>query len=264
MGNVELGKMDYWVEFYETVFGMTNILHFGDDQIQTEYSALMSKVMADGQGKIKFPINEPAEGKGKSQVEEYLDFFHGPGVQVELDLVGPPVAVLDQGHPAGRDPHTVEAAPDGAGRLQRVDLRLSERVMPGLLADADPLRVAAGHVDHGVGHQMIVDDEAGVRGVRFNFMRHLGRWYVPARTIIGIGGAVTDRLVNRGAHVTALTSVVTASSGRGDAPPNTPCGISAVSSVTCRRTTASASSTPTMSGGARVALAIAAKRAWPR
>jgi 4-hydroxyphenylpyruvate dioxygenase len=81
VGNVELGRMDAWVEFYERVFGMTNILHFGDEQIHTEYSALMSKVMADGEGKIKFPINEPAEGKRKSQIEEYLDFNGGPGVQ---------------------------------------------------------------------------------------------------------------------------------------------------------------------------------------
>ena len=71
--------MNHWVEFYERVFGMTNIVHFGDDQIQTEYSALMSKVMADGSGKIKFPINEPAEGKRKSQIEEYLEFNGGPG-----------------------------------------------------------------------------------------------------------------------------------------------------------------------------------------
>jgi 4-hydroxyphenylpyruvate dioxygenase len=81
VGNVELGKMNHWVEFYEQVFGMTNIIHFGDDQIQTEYSALMSKVMADGSGKIKFPINEPAEGKRKSQIDEYLEFNEGPGVQ---------------------------------------------------------------------------------------------------------------------------------------------------------------------------------------
>ncbi|MHB8642100.1 MAG: 4-hydroxyphenylpyruvate dioxygenase [Gaiellaceae bacterium] len=81
VGNVELGRMDTWVEFYERVFGMTNIIHFGDDQIQTEYSALMSKVMSSGNGKIKFPINEPAEGKKKSQIEEYLEFNHGPGVQ---------------------------------------------------------------------------------------------------------------------------------------------------------------------------------------
>jgi 4-hydroxyphenylpyruvate dioxygenase len=81
VGNVELGRMDDWVEFYERVFGMTNILHFGDEQIHTEYSALMSKVMSDGEGKIKFPINEPAEGKRKSQIEEYIEFYGGAGAQ---------------------------------------------------------------------------------------------------------------------------------------------------------------------------------------
>jgi 4-hydroxyphenylpyruvate dioxygenase len=81
VGNVELGRMDQWVEYYERVFAMTNILHFGDDQIQTEYSALMSKVMSDGTGKIKFPINEPAEGKRKSQIEEYIEFYNGAGAQ---------------------------------------------------------------------------------------------------------------------------------------------------------------------------------------
>jgi 4-hydroxyphenylpyruvate dioxygenase len=81
VGNVELGRMNHWVEFYERVFGMTEMLHFTDEAISTEYSALMSKVMTDGQGKIKFPINEPAEGKRKSQIEEYLEFNHGPGSQ---------------------------------------------------------------------------------------------------------------------------------------------------------------------------------------
>ena len=81
VGNVELGRMDEWVAFYERVLGFENILHFGDEQIQTEYSALMSKVMADGSGKIKFPINEPAEGKRKSQIEEYLEYYGGPGGQ---------------------------------------------------------------------------------------------------------------------------------------------------------------------------------------
>src|SRR5919197_5082147 len=79
VGNVELGRMNYWVEFYERVFGMTEMIHFSDEDISTEYSALMSQVMTDGQGKIKFPINEPAEGKRKSQIEEYLEFNHGPG-----------------------------------------------------------------------------------------------------------------------------------------------------------------------------------------
>src|ERR671928_93182 len=81
VGNVELGRMDRWVEFYEQVFGMTEMIHFSDEDISTEYSALMSKVLTDGEGKIKFPINEPAEGKRKSQIEEYLEFNHGPGVQ---------------------------------------------------------------------------------------------------------------------------------------------------------------------------------------
>jgi 4-hydroxyphenylpyruvate dioxygenase len=81
VGNVELGKMEFWVEYYERVFGMTEMIHFSDDDISTEYSALMSKVMTDGQGKVKFPINEPAEGKRKSQIDEYLEFNEGPGAQ---------------------------------------------------------------------------------------------------------------------------------------------------------------------------------------
>jgi 4-hydroxyphenylpyruvate dioxygenase len=81
VGNVELGRMEHWVEFYERAFGMTEMIHFSDEDISTEYSALMSKVMSDGQGKIKFPINEPAEGKRKSQIEEYLEYYGGPGVQ---------------------------------------------------------------------------------------------------------------------------------------------------------------------------------------
>ena len=81
VGNVELGKMDEWVDFYAKVMGFELFVHYDDDDIHTEYSALMSKVMADGEGKIKFPINEPAEGKKKSQIEEYLEYYGGPGVQ---------------------------------------------------------------------------------------------------------------------------------------------------------------------------------------
>ena len=73
--------MDEWVKFYEDVFGMTEMLHFTDEAISTEYSALMSKVVTDGNGRIKFPINEPAEGKRKSQIEEYLEFYEGAGAQ---------------------------------------------------------------------------------------------------------------------------------------------------------------------------------------
>jgi 4-hydroxyphenylpyruvate dioxygenase len=81
VGNVELGKMNDWVEFYEKVMGFQLLLTFDDKDISTEYSALMSKVVSNGNGYIKFPINEPAEGKKKSQIEEYLDFYHGAGVQ---------------------------------------------------------------------------------------------------------------------------------------------------------------------------------------
>ena len=79
VGNVELGRMDHWVSFYEQTMGFTELIHFSDEAIHTEYSALMSKVMFGGEGKIKFPINEPAEGKRKSQIEEYLEFNAGPG-----------------------------------------------------------------------------------------------------------------------------------------------------------------------------------------
>jgi 4-hydroxyphenylpyruvate dioxygenase len=92
VGNVELGRMDEWVGYYERVFGMTELIHFSDEAISTEYSALMSKVMTDGEGRVKFPINEPAEGKRKSQIDEYLEFNQGPGVQhvaiASDDIVG--------------------------------------------------------------------------------------------------------------------------------------------------------------------------------
>jgi 4-hydroxyphenylpyruvate dioxygenase len=81
VGNVELGKMNEWVSFYERVMGFSQLVHFDDRAISTEYSALMSKVMQNGSGRIKFPINEPAPGRRKSQIEEFLDFYYGPGVQ---------------------------------------------------------------------------------------------------------------------------------------------------------------------------------------
>ncbi len=81
VGNVGWNQMNVWVKFYEDVMGFVNFLSFDDKQINTEYSALMSKVMSNGNGRIKFPINEPAEGKKKSQIEEYLDFYNGAGIQ---------------------------------------------------------------------------------------------------------------------------------------------------------------------------------------
>jgi 4-hydroxyphenylpyruvate dioxygenase len=81
VGNVELGQMNKWSEFYAVAMGFANLVTFDDKDISTEYTALMSKVMSSGNGYIKFPINEPAKGKKKSQVEEYLDFYKGPGCQ---------------------------------------------------------------------------------------------------------------------------------------------------------------------------------------
>ncbi|MCB0494191.1 MAG: 4-hydroxyphenylpyruvate dioxygenase, partial [Cyclobacteriaceae bacterium] len=81
VGNVELGQMNKWVKFYEDVMGFKLLITFDDKDISTEYSALMSKVVSNGNGYIKFPINEPAKGKKKSQIEEYLDFYHTAGVQ---------------------------------------------------------------------------------------------------------------------------------------------------------------------------------------
>jgi len=81
VGNVELGQMNRWVDFYRDVMGFSQLIHFTDEAISTEYSALMSKVMQNGTGRIKFPINEPAQGKKKSQIQEFLDFYRAPGVQ---------------------------------------------------------------------------------------------------------------------------------------------------------------------------------------
>jgi 4-hydroxyphenylpyruvate dioxygenase len=114
--------MNEWVAFYERVFGMTNILHFGDDQIQTEYSALMSKVMSDGSGKIKFPINEPAEGKRKSQIEEYIEFYNGAGAQhialASANIVATVEALKERGTVFLDTPDTYyDEVPDRVGEI---------------------------------------------------------------------------------------------------------------------------------------------------
>ncbi len=96
VGNVEKGKMNEWVDFYRDVMGFTQYIHFDDKDISTEYSALMSKVMAGGRGMIKFPINEPAEGKKKSQIEEFLDFYEGPGVQHIALLTGDIIKTVEE------------------------------------------------------------------------------------------------------------------------------------------------------------------------
>jgi 4-hydroxyphenylpyruvate dioxygenase len=110
VANVELGKMDYWVEFYERVFGFTLLKHFDDDAISTKYTALMSKVMWDGSGIIKLPINEPAEGLKRSQIDEYLQFYRGPGVQHIAMHTSDLVATVSQTHERGFTTLSVPAA----------------------------------------------------------------------------------------------------------------------------------------------------------
>ncbi len=101
VGNVELGQMNRWVQYYADVMGFRNLITFDDSDISTEYSSLMSKVMANGDDKIKFPINEPASGKKKSQIEEYLDFYGGPGAQhlalATDDIIATVTALRDRG-----------------------------------------------------------------------------------------------------------------------------------------------------------------------
>ena len=101
VGNVELGRMNTWVDFYAHVMGFRNLLTFDDKDISTEYSSLMSKVMANGNDRIKFPINEPAKGKKKSQIDEYLEFYGGPGVQhiaiATNDIISTVTALRDRG-----------------------------------------------------------------------------------------------------------------------------------------------------------------------
>jgi 4-hydroxyphenylpyruvate dioxygenase len=101
VGNVELGKMDDWVEFYHRVMGFTNMAEFVGDDIATDYSALMSKVVADGTRKVKFPLNEPAIAKKKSQIDEYLEFYGGPGVQHIALNTGDILATVDAMRAAG-------------------------------------------------------------------------------------------------------------------------------------------------------------------
>jgi 4-hydroxyphenylpyruvate dioxygenase len=123
VGNVQLGKMNYWVDFYHRVMGFRQLLHFDDQDISTEYSALMSKVMQNGNGRIKFPINEPAEGKKKSQIEEYLDYYLTPGVQHLAMSTGDILQTVAQLKARGieflRVPDTYyDVLPERIGRIQ--------------------------------------------------------------------------------------------------------------------------------------------------
>jgi len=139
VGNVELGGMNEWVAFYEKVLGFSQLTHFSDKEISTEYSALMSKVMNGGGGKIKLPINEPAEGKRKSQIEEFLEYNGGPGVQhIALetkDIIATIAALRERGVRFLFVPKTYyEEAPTRIGTIDE-DLSLIQKL--GILVDRD-------------------------------------------------------------------------------------------------------------------------------
>ena len=140
VGNVELGKMNVWVEFYAQVMGFRNLLTFDDEDISTEYSSLMSKVMANGNDRIKFPINEPASGKKKSQIEEYLDFYGGPGVQhmalATDDIVRTVTQLRDRGVEFLSAPTTYYA--ELQDRVGKIDEPLDVLASLGILVDRDP------------------------------------------------------------------------------------------------------------------------------
>jgi 4-hydroxyphenylpyruvate dioxygenase len=139
VGNVELGKMNEWVEFYERVLGFENIIHFTEENITTEYSALMSKVMADGERKIKFPINEPAEGRRKSQIQEYLDYNESPGVQhvamQTSDIVGTVETLRDHDVLLLKTPESYYE--DLPGRVGEIEQDFADLQRLGILADRD-------------------------------------------------------------------------------------------------------------------------------
>ncbi|HEY6850885.1 MAG TPA: 4-hydroxyphenylpyruvate dioxygenase [Terracidiphilus sp.] len=139
VGNVGWHAMDEWVNFYANVMGFELYQHFDDKDISTEYSALMSKVMSNGNGYVKFPINEPAEGRRKSQIEEYLDFYHGPGVQhiaLATDHILETVGRMQaQGVEFLAVPHTYYT--ELAGRVGHIDEPIDELERLGVLVDRD-------------------------------------------------------------------------------------------------------------------------------
>ena len=140
VGNVELGKMNEWVEFYAHVMGFRNLLTFDDKTISTEYSSLMSKVMANGNDRIKFPINEPAKGRRKSQIDEYLEFYQGPGVQhlalATEEIIGTVTGLRERGVEFLSVPTTYYD--DLQKRVGRIDEPVDQLAALGILIDRDP------------------------------------------------------------------------------------------------------------------------------
>ena len=139
--NVELGKMDDWARYYAGIMGFTQLHHFNDEQISTEYTALMSKVLWDGEGRIKLPINEPADGKKKSQIEEFLDYYRSPGVQhlalATDDIISTVSAMRDSGVRFLRVPDTYYE--DLKERLDwsKIDSDIDQLAELGVLVDQD-------------------------------------------------------------------------------------------------------------------------------
>jgi 4-hydroxyphenylpyruvate dioxygenase len=141
VGNVELGAMDTWVGFYKQVMGFTNMAEFIGDDIATEYSALMSKVVADGSRKVKFPLNEPALGKRKSQIDEYLEFYGGPGVQHIALATNDIIATVDAMREAGVEfldtPDSYYDDPELRSRIGTVRTSVEELKKRRILVDRD-------------------------------------------------------------------------------------------------------------------------------
>ncbi len=141
VANVELGHMQTWAQFYEDIMGFSQLVHFDDQAISTDYTALMSKVLWDGEGRIKLPINEPAQGKKKSQIEEYLDFYRCPGVQhmalATDDIVATVARLRANGVRFMRVPDTYYADVRARLDLDRIDEDLDRLAEHSILVDAD-------------------------------------------------------------------------------------------------------------------------------
>jgi 4-hydroxyphenylpyruvate dioxygenase len=141
VGNVELGAMDQWVEFYNRIMGFTNMAEFVGEDIATEYSALMSKVVANGNHRVKFPLNEPAAGKKKSQIDEYLEFYGGPGAQhialATNDIIGTVDAMRAEGVEFLTTPDSYYEDPELRERIGEVRAPIEELQARGILVDRD-------------------------------------------------------------------------------------------------------------------------------
>ncbi len=141
VGNVELGRMDYWVEFYNKVMGFVNMAEFVGDDIATEYSALMSKVVANGNHRVKFPLNEPAVGKRRSQIDEYLEFYGEPGCQhlalATNDILGTVDALRAEGIEFLDTPDSYYDDPELRARIGKVRVPVAELKERKILVDRD-------------------------------------------------------------------------------------------------------------------------------